>query len=86
MNATKLVCCGQVNNGNWCQETYETASRYAAKRAKQLRAAGYVVRVQSMGSQVTPLGLLKLTCVDIRPGSNPDTFYLPEVETVAWPR
>ncbi len=84
--ATKIECCNQVNNGSWCQESYETASRHAAKRAKELRAKGYKVVVFGMGSQVTPLGYLKLTMVDIRPGTNQDTFGLPEVSRVSWPR
>lgn len=75
-----ITCLLQVNTGTWCQESYETASRDAGKRAKQLRQAGYQVAVSSMGAQVTSLGLIKLTMVDIRPGSNQDTFYLPEVK------
>lgn len=73
-----MVCCGQVNSGSWCQETYETASRDAGRRARQLRAAGYHVTVASLGMQVTPLGLIRMTLVDIRPGSHEDTFYLPQ--------
>lgn len=81
-----MACMQQVNSGRWCQESYETASRDAAKRAKQLRAMGYQVTVSSIGSQVTPLGLIKTTLVDIRPGSNADTCDLPAVEKVEWPR
>ena len=81
-----MVCLSQVNSGHWCQESYETAARHAAKRARQLRQAGYAVTVSSLGSQVTPLGILKLTLVDIRPGANQDTFYLPHVERAEWPR
>lgn len=73
------VCLLQVNSGRWCQESYETASRDAGRRAKELRAAGYQVVVSAMGLQVTRLGLLKLTLVDIRPGRHDDTFYLPPV-------
>ncbi len=79
-------CMGQVNQGSWCQETYESASRTAGQRAKQLRALGYQVTVASLGPQVTPLGTLKATMVDIRPGAHADTFGLPEVALVEWPR
>jgi hypothetical protein len=81
-----INCLGQVNQGRWCQETYETASRDAGRRASQLRKAGYTVTVISMGSQVTPLGLIKLTMVDVRPGANADTCELPAVNRIDWPR
>jgi len=90
MNATarKPQTTGRVNQGRWCQETYETSTRDAGRRAKELRAKGYTVSVSPLGMQVTPLGLIKLTMVDIRPGSNPDTCDLPteETELVGWPR
>ena len=75
----------QVNQGSWAQETYETASRDAGRRARQLRAAGYQVTVSSLGPQVTSLGMIKTTLVDIRPGTNADTAGLPPVERVEWP-
>ena len=74
------TCYLQVNTGRWCQESYCTLSRDAAKRAKALRAKGYQVGVEAMGSQVTPVGVCKMTLVDIRPGSNPDTCDLPPVK------
>jgi hypothetical protein len=77
-----LLACSQVNNGRFCQETYETPFRDAARRARQLRLAGYQVAVGPMGPQVTPVGVVKLTLVDIRPGTHADTFNLPEVGTV----
>jgi hypothetical protein len=75
-----------VNNGSFCQETYETASRDAGKRAKVLRQLGYQVSVSSIGSQISPLGVVKMTMVDVRPGNHADTFGLPEVEKFSWPR
>lgn len=81
----KVQCCSQTNRGDWCQETYETASRDAGRRAKELRAAGYRVTVSSMGAQVTPLGTIGLTMVDVRPGVHQDTFGLPVVNHVNWP-
>lgn len=81
-----MKCMQQVNQGRWCQESYETATRDAGNRAKQLRQIGYVVTVSSLGSQVTPLGHIKTTMVDIRPGLHADTTELPPVERVDWPR
>lgn len=79
-NTREPICLLQVNTGSWCQESYETASRDAGRRAKHLREAGYSVSVASLGLQVTSLGTVKLTLVDIRPGRNRDTFYLPAVK------
>jgi hypothetical protein len=73
-----ITCYGQTNHGDWCQEFYETAARTSAKRARQLRKAGYRVTVSALGPQVTRVGTVKMTMVDIRPGNNSDTFHLPE--------
>ena len=81
-----MVALGVVNTGRWCQETYETVTRDAGKRARQLRSLGYAVHVAAMGPQVSPLGTLKMTLVDIRPGTNADTCGLPHVERAEWPR
>lgn len=67
----------QVNNGNWCQETYETGSKDIKARAKVLRKLGYKVISSNMGMQVTEHGLVKLTMLDIIPGKNVDTINLP---------
>ena len=75
-----MTCYGQINQGNWCQESYESASGDARKRATQLRRAGYRVTVCSLGSQVTGVGLVTMTLVDIRPGTREDTFDLPNVQ------
>ena len=83
MTPTKAITCyGQVNAGRWCQEHYETASRNAAQRAKELRAAGYFVTVSSLGTQVTNVGYVKMTMVDVRPGRHADTCELPAVKVV----
>jgi hypothetical protein len=71
-----------VNSGNWCQESYETSSREAGERARQLRKLGYRVRCSAMGPQVTSLGRMTLTLVDVHPGSHADTFDLPKVQVV----
>jgi len=80
-----MTCLLQVNHGLWCQESYETASRDAGKRARQLRKLGYEARTSAMGCQVTPWGSLKLSLVDIRPGIHEGTTELPKVEMVKRP-
>lgn len=77
------VCVGQVNQGSWCQEAYEAGSPGIRDRARELRRLGYHVLVVAMGlQQVTPLGRIGLTMLDIRPGANVDTCDLPPVERV----
>lgn len=78
-------CMLQVNQGRWCQESYETVTGDARRRASQLRKLGYQVTVFSLGSQVTPLGLIKTTMVDVRPGVHEDTTDLPSVAKCEWP-
>lgn len=85
MATRDITCYGQVNSGRWCQEHYETASRAAGIRAATLRQAGYAVTVCSLGTQVTPVGYVKMTMVDIRPGTHTDTCDLPPVR-VEWQR
>lgn len=75
-------CYGRTNAGSWAQEVYETASRDAGRRARELRRLGYGVSVGALGPQVTPVGTVRLTVVTIRPGVNETTFGLPQVETV----
>jgi hypothetical protein len=81
-----MMACNVVNAGRWCQETYETATRDAAKRARQLRALGYMVSVVGIGPQVTPVGVIRMTLVDVRPGAHADTLGLPAADAVTWPR
>ena len=49
----------------WKQEFHETAARTANRRARQLRRAGYQVSVGSMGNQVTPVGVVKMTLLTV---------------------
>ena len=72
-----MVCYGQTNHGEWCQEYYETSSGDARRRAQQLRRAGYLVAVGSVGPQITKVGLVRLTLVHIRHGNHSDTHDLP---------
>lgn len=81
-DTTQLTAMSVVNQGDWCQESYDSSSRQARKRATQLRRLGYAVRCSSMGPQVTQVGVVVLTMVDIRPGMNADTFGLPQVARV----
>jgi len=64
-----MTCYGITNGRTWTQEVYETASRDAGRRTRQLRKAGYVANSFPMGSQATPVGTIKLTMVTIQ---NPD--------------
>jgi hypothetical protein len=64
----------------WVQETYETASKHAAIRAKELRAAGYQVTTAALGLQRTSLGLIKMTMLDIRIADYQQLDNLPEVQ------
>jgi hypothetical protein len=57
------VCFLQVPFRDHVQESYETASGDAGKRARELRKAGFRVFVQALGSQVTGVGLIKLSLV-----------------------
>jgi len=59
------------------QESFETVSRTAGKRARQLRKLGYSVAVSPQGYQVTPWGLIKVSMVTI---FNPDAL-IPEIES-----
>lgn len=75
-----MMCYGQTNSGTRCQEFYETRSRDAGRRARALRRLGYEAHSGSMGMQVTGVGRVRMTLVNILPGTNADTFGLPAVE------
>ncbi len=75
-----MTCYSQINQGSWCQEWYETASRDAGRRARELRELGYRVVVEGLGEQVTRHGRVGMTLVDIRCGDGQtDTINLPVV-------
>lgn len=60
------ICYGRVcSRANHAQEWYETASRDAGQRAKELRAQGFRVYVSGMGPQVTGVGVVKMTLVTV---------------------
>ena len=73
VKADKNNRLGIVNQGTWCQESWETSSNQARIRAQELKSEGYYVTVGSMGMQVTQYGTMKLTMVNIKPGRNWDT-------------
>ena len=80
VGVARMICYGQVNQGRWATEVYETAARQAGNRAKILRQAGFGVVVSQMGPQVTGVGIVRLTMLHISPGEHRDTSGLPEVE------
>ena len=65
MKEEKPKCLLVVRSGKIQQETYETMSRFAAGRARQLRRLGYPVTVSQMGRQVTPWGLVRCSLLTI---------------------
>lgn len=74
-----MICYLLVRGRNFQQEHYETKSRDARKRARQLRALGFHVSVSAMGPQVTSVGIVKMTMISIHnPGSeeipNPEVY------------
>jgi hypothetical protein len=70
------ICYGQTLFHGHVQEFYESASRHAGMRAKQLRAAGFRVATCSMGYQVTNVGSVKMTLLD----AFGDIYNLPKVQ------
>ena len=64
----------KTHGRGWIQESYETGDPDIKRRAKELRARGYRVHSESMGSQVTQYGRLKMTLLDIRPGTSGDAY------------
>src|SRR5713226_7846704 len=62
------ICFVQTIGPGWTQESYETASRHAVERSKQLRLLVFTVTVSALGLQVTGVGLLKMSMVTINAG------------------
>jgi len=65
---TEIICYNQVIGPNWAQEWYESSTRHSRIRAKQLRQAGYHVICCGKSTQVTSVGLVEMSLVDIRGG------------------
>jgi hypothetical protein len=76
----------QTRGRDWIQESYETGDPDIKARASTLRKLGYRVSVSSMGSQVTPVGTVRMTMVDIRPGTSGDQYLedVPPAKVVRW--
>lgn len=75
-----------VKGRGWRQESYDSESGDARRRAAQLRRLGYQATASSLGSQVTPLGRMRMSIVTIRPGRTGDEYLenVPEVREVRW--
>ena len=80
---------GIVNQGSWCQASVSTGTAGIRTASSILKREGYQVSVSSMGMQVTHVGLIKMSLINVRPGQHDDTFgasailrsYIPELRT-----
>ena len=61
-----MTCYGLVRGGNWQQEWYETASRDAGRRTRQLKKLGFTAYASGQGEQITNVGRCRMTLVTIR--------------------
>jgi hypothetical protein len=68
-----------VNTGKWCQVALPTGESAIRNITSILRRFGFVVKTFNMGQQITSVGSVKLTMIDIRPGSNSDTCVIGDV-------
>jgi len=68
-----------VNDGRWCQITFDTGNPGIRRATKWLRNNGYIAVTSNMGYQITEMGSLKLTMITIKPGIHSDTFYVPKI-------
>ena len=67
-----MACINRVGTATWTNEWYETATGEAVERGRKLRKLGYKATVSAMGSQVTDVGLIRLSLVGVRHnGLNP---------------
>jgi len=70
--ADPIRCYGRTGTGTWTQEWYETSSRDAARRMRQLRKLGFSATAETMRMQVTmahgrtDVGRVAMTLVHIR--------------------
>ena len=55
-----------VNGRDWRQEWYDTGNPAIRVRANHLRRLGVTVHVCNMGRQVTDVGSIKMTMIDVR--------------------
>lgn len=59
------ICYGRMTGHASTDEHYDGLTNHARRRAAQLRKLGYKARCSSLGMQVTPVGLCKMTMVTI---------------------
>jgi hypothetical protein len=60
-----MTCYLAVRTRNGQQESYESASRDAGRRVRQLRKLGYKAYSSPLGPQVTRVGIIRLTLVTV---------------------
>lgn len=61
-----VICYGVIRTANSQQEHYESSTRHAGLRAKELRKLGFDVSVSSLGPQVTNVGVVRMTMITIK--------------------
>ena len=54
---------------NWAQLTIDTGNPVIKTLCHTLRQAGYRVSSSSMGNQVTSVGVIKMTLINVNPGT-----------------
>ena len=83
-----MTCYGRVVGRGWVQEWYESASGDARKRAVTLRRWCYgraetAVATSPMGSQVTPVGVVRMTVVTLYGDDAADAPIPERIESMA---
>ena len=63
-----------TQNAKFLQAAVETGNKGIRKATAALRQAGFMATTFPMGMQVTPVGRIKLTMIDVRPGTNETTY------------
>jgi hypothetical protein len=61
-----MICYGIIRGRDWQQEHYESSTRDAGRRVRDLRKAGFTAYSVALGMQVTSVGLVRMTMVDVR--------------------
>ena len=79
-DGSPVIAYGQVHGRGWTQEHYESSTGDAAVRARHLRKVGFDARTSSLGEQVTPVGRVKMSMVDVRHKEGQDGSDLPPVK------
>ncbi len=69
-----MAALSRVQGRDWIQEAYETGDPAIRKRTSALKSKGYRAKSFPMGNQITQWGHVKMTMVDIRPGTSGDAY------------